>query len=273
MFNLLRTEWLKMRRYTAFWLLLGICLLSYPGINYIFLNVFDTVLTQKNGAGQMMAMLLGDPFSFPEVWHTTAFFSSVFIFIPSVLVIMLITNEFSYKTHRQNIIDGWNRNQFMTAKVLDVALITLLLTLALSLTAFVIGIQDSPNPSTNTFDKFYYIGLFALQTFSQLSIAFLIGLILRKSFIALGVFLFYGLILEPSFVGIFKYKWLKNDLGRFFPMEISDRLIPPPTFMVNLDADSYRESLNAIKYHSAYTALVILLTWALAFWIYKKRDL
>ena len=40
MFSLVKTEWLKISRYPAFWLLTGLCILSYPGINYISLNIF-----------------------------------------------------------------------------------------------------------------------------------------------------------------------------------------------------------------------------------------
>ena len=40
MFNLIRIEWLKMRKYNAFWWILGLTALSYPGINYIFYMVY-----------------------------------------------------------------------------------------------------------------------------------------------------------------------------------------------------------------------------------------
>src|SRR6187431_330058 len=119
MFSLLKTEWLKIRNYPAFWLLIGLCLLSYPGINYIFLKAFESIVKKENAAGKMISVLLGKPFSFPEVWHTSAYLISVFVFIPSVLIIMLITNEYTYKTNRQNIIDGWSRRDFMFAKLLD----------------------------------------------------------------------------------------------------------------------------------------------------------
>ncbi len=271
--NLLRTEWLKLKGYPAFWLLLGICVLSYPGINYISVNIFRTILEKKSMAGQMVLMFLGDPFAFPEVWRTTAFFSSFFVFIPAVLVIMLISNEFNFKTHRQNIIDGWSRKQFMLAKLLDVLLITVLLTFFYSFTAFFIGLVQSGDSPVSPVRLSYYVLLFALQTFSQLSLAFLVGLLVRKSFIAMAIFLFYGIILEPAFVNLFKYKWLKNDIGRFFPMELSDRLLPPPAFMSNIDQEAYDAMLASVQPHIGYTILLVVGTWALAFYLFLKRDL
>jgi ABC-2 type transport system permease protein len=273
MFTLLKTEWLKIRNYPAFWLLIGLCILSYPGINFIFLNLFDNIVQKENGTGQIVSMLLGEPFSFPEIWRTSAYLSSVFVVIPSVLIIMLITNEYTYKTNRQNIIDGWGRSDFMIAKFIDVLLIVLLVTVIYAIVAFVVG---SVNAAAKTADRFalaYYIPLFGLQTLSQLSLAFMVGLLARKSFLALAIFLFYAVIAEPIAVNLLRYKYFKNDIGRFFPLEISDRIIPPPAFMSRFDEKIYQESINAVGHHVVYTVILILVTWGLNYLIYLKRDL
>src|SRR5215217_6317706 len=118
MTNLLKTEWLKIRKYRAFWWMTGIIALSYPGINYLFFSIYKGLIEKGNTASHIL-LSLGNPFAFPEAWHTVSYLSSFFVFIPSVVVIMFITNEYTYKTHRQNIIDGWSRKQFMTAKLID----------------------------------------------------------------------------------------------------------------------------------------------------------
>ena len=126
MISLIRTEWLKMKKYNAFWWIMGITALSYPGINYIFYMIYDNLVHKPSQAGQLAKMVIGNPFTFPEVWHTVAYASSVFVFIPAVVIIMFITNEYTFKTHRQNIIDGWSRSQFVTSKLIDVLLISLI---------------------------------------------------------------------------------------------------------------------------------------------------
>jgi len=118
--NLIYTEWLKIKKYKAFWWLLGITALTYPGINYIFYNIYQEVMQSDSKAAQVAKMVIGSPFAFPEVWHTVAYGSSMFTFIPAVLIIMFITNEYTYKTHRQNVIDGWSRAQFLTSKMINV---------------------------------------------------------------------------------------------------------------------------------------------------------
>lgn len=273
MIELFKTEWLKIRKYPAFWLLIGLCILSYPGINYIFLNVFDTIIKKENASGQMISMFLGNPFSFPEVWRTTAYLTSVFVFIPAVLVIMLITNEFTFKTSRQNIIDGWSRRDFMAAKLIDVLLIVVLVTVLYALVAYTIGATTTTDKTAGKWTLAYYIGLFALQAFSQLSLAFMVGLLVRKSFIALAIFLFYSIVAEPIAVNLLRYKYFKNDIGRFFSMEISDRIIPPPAFMSRFDEKAYLASLQAVNSHIVYTIILIIITWCINYLIYKKRDL
>src|SRR5258705_7024044 len=129
MSSLVRTEWLKMKKYNAFWWIMSITALSYPGINYISYMIYENITSNSTQAGKLAKLAIGNPFTFPEAWHTVAYFSSLFVFIPAVVVIILICNEYSFKTHRQNIIDGWSRGQFISSKLMDVVLMTLLITL------------------------------------------------------------------------------------------------------------------------------------------------
>jgi ABC-type transport system involved in multi-copper enzyme maturation permease subunit len=186
---------------------------------------------------------------------------------------MLITNEYTFKTHRQNIIDGWSRRDFMLAKLLDVVLIVLMVTLLYGTVAYFIGNTNTTEKQASHWSLAYYIGLFALQTFSQLSLAFMVGLLVRKSYIALAIFLFYSIVAEPIAVNLLRYKFFKNDMGRFFPLELSDRMIPPPAFMSRFDEKAYQVSLDAVHYHIIYTLILVVLTWVINYRIYKKRDL
>jgi ABC-2 type transport system permease protein len=270
--HIVNTEWLKIKKYSAFWWVMGITALTYPGINYIFHGIYSNITQDNNQKSQMLKMLIGNPFSFPEAWHTVAYFSSIFVFIPAIVVIMLITNEYSYKTIRQNIIDGWSRTEFMFAKMVDVFILTAIVTLLYSIVAFILGITNTDDSGVNHWGMVYYIGLFALQTFSQLSFAFLVGLVLRKSFIALAVFSFYFIILEPIAVNVLKYKY-KTNAGEYFPLEISQKLLPKPAFIGRFDEAGYQISLDAVKYHIAYTLVLVVLTWWFCFWLNNRRDL
>jgi len=272
MYNIARTEWLKIKKYPAFWWVMGITALTYPGINYMFIGVYKNITEQQSSSGQIVKALIGNPFSFPEAWRTVAYFSSLFVFIPAIVIILLITNEYTYKTNRQNIIDGWSRRTFLTGKLFDVIILSAIVTALYFLVALVIGLSNTTHPAADNWKLAYYTGLFALQTFSQLSLAFMVGLLIRKSFIALAVFAFYFIIAEPISVNVLKYKY-KNEIGEYFPLEISHRLLPKPAFIGRINQDAYNSALKAVNSHIFYTLILILITWAFCFWINNRRDL
>lgn len=269
--NIIRTEWLKIKGYKAFWIVLGMTALSYPGINYMFWRIYQDIAKDQKQAAQLVKMLIGNPFAFPEIFHTSAFFSSGFVFIPAIVVIMLITNEYTYKTNRQNIIDGWSRNQFMIGKFIDVFIVTLMVSILFTIVSFGVGYIATETTVADPFKEWWYIPTFALQTLAQLSIAFFIGFVVKRAFIALSVFVFYFIILENAAVGYLKFKM--HDIGRFLPFELSDRMIPRPAFMSRFNPEGYKKSLTEITPHTGYTVLLLIVIWGLCFWINKKRDL
>lgn len=271
MLHILKIEWLKIKKYPAFWWMFGIVALTYPGINLIFFNVYNDITKRKDVAGALAKQLLGNPFAFPETWHSVAYFSSWFVMIPSILVIMVITNEYTYKTHRQNIIDGMSRQEFMLGKMIDVAIIAGVATIMCALVATGFGIYTSKY-ADRWAEQLHYIPLFFLQTFSQLSVSFFLGFIIRKAFIALGVLMFYVVIVENAAVAYLKYQKL-DFIGKFFPLEMSDRLLPVPAFLGKIDQEAYDKSLNAVTEHTIYTIILTAFIWWGCIYLYKKRDL
>lgn len=272
MTNLLRTEWLKIKNYRAFWWVMGLTALTYPGVNYMFIKVYEDITDQQSRSGEMLKMLLGNPFAFPEAWRTVGYFSSLFIFIPAIVIIMLITNEYNYKTNRQNIIDGWSRKDFMSGKMIDVLILSAIVTVLYTIVAVTIGYANTIRPDADKWKLSYYIGLFFLQTFSQLSLAFMVGFLVRRSFIALAIFSFYYIIAEPIAVNLLRHKY-NNPIADYFPLEISHRLLPKPAFLGHLNEKSYQIALDAVDNHVVYTLLLLALTWFLCFWVNNKRDL
>ena len=115
MLSLIKVEWLKIKKYPAFWWMIGIIAITYPGVNAMFLGGYKTMTSSKDMVAQIASALLGNPFAFPEAWHSVAYFSSAFIMIPAVLVIMLINNEFSSAPAINNILTM----RFITVFIVD----------------------------------------------------------------------------------------------------------------------------------------------------------
>mgnify|MGYP000642463835 FL=1 len=150
------------------------------------------------------------------------------------------------------------------------------MTLFYLVVASIIGTIATPDVDrAKILEKAHYIGLFSLQVFCQLSIAFLLGLLIRKAFIAYGIFIFYSFILENMLSGLFRLKSKKwgIDYGHYLPFEISDRLIPLSPFIGKFNEADIKLAIAAIDSHVVYTLALTAFVWLLSFYIFKKRDL
>ena len=102
-------EWLKLRSYRAFWVLLILFLGLLFLTNYAASHGFFIKTTHNFS-------IFTKSYSFPNVWDNIGFWVRTLGGLFPVLVIISTTNEFQYRTHRQNIIDGWSRAEFFHAK-------------------------------------------------------------------------------------------------------------------------------------------------------------
>ncbi|HEX9565860.1 MAG TPA: ABC transporter permease [Gemmatimonadaceae bacterium] len=108
--TLLRIEWIKTTRRRAFWVAVGflaiLCMLVLGG----------EFLQGRQGEGA--------PLVAPFVWATAAAeLDAMPAFFLALVVVMLVTSEFSWRTARQNVIDGLSREQFFAAKSLMVLMV------------------------------------------------------------------------------------------------------------------------------------------------------
>jgi len=225
MLRLLKIEWLKLKNYRTFWVLTILYLVSIVGINFITFWIERKVYEAKQSKGIAELVIGNRPYSFPTVWHMTAYMSSYLLFLPGLLMIIFITNEYSYKTHRQNIIDGWSRNQFISVKIAVAFLLSLISTLMVIVTAMIFGFQlDNPF----SLEKFEYVGYYFIQAVIYTLASVLIAVLVRRGGLAIGFYFLYVVVLENALKAIMN-RYL-NDTGRFLPIQSADDLIPLPIF-------------------------------------------
>jgi len=226
MIDLLKIEWLKIKSYKTFWVLSTLFLVSILGVNY-FGYSFKVGISQGNAQANA---LIGSPFSFPNVWHTVSYLSSFLLFIPGLMIITSITNEYTYKTHRQNIIDGWSRQQFIHVKIAMIIIISILATAFVFLTGTLYGLISGGEFS---FEKIEYLGYYFIQALSYCMLALLLSVLIKRSGLAIGLFFLYCFIIE-NFLGALinntgGNKGL-NGPGDYLPLNTTDNLIPFPFF-------------------------------------------
>jgi len=133
---------MKVKNYRTFWILSILYLVSLFAATYIFHTLWETRPRQQ-GMGNA---IMGTPLDFPDIWHTVSWMSSWLMFIPGLLMIISVTNEYSFKTHRQNIIDGWSRTEFILVKIVLAFIISIISTLVVFLIALgiVLSLCETP---------------------------------------------------------------------------------------------------------------------------------
>ncbi|MDO9376705.1 MAG: ABC transporter permease, partial [Ferruginibacter sp.] len=185
MINLLRIEWMKVKNYNAFIILSSFFALGVITVNYVIFLVNKNIVSQASAANIVGKF---SPYDFDKTWQTTSYASGLILLLPALLLIMLITNEFAYRTHRQNIIDGWSRLQFIHVKLVIALIVAVLSTLLVFATALTFGFASGTSFSTYGIS---HVGFFFLKALSYNMIAVLISVLIRRTGFAIGVFFIY----------------------------------------------------------------------------------
>jgi len=220
--NILSIEWLKIKRYRTFWILMGLFLLLLPLWNY----EIATGVIKLGGNGKNGINLLSTAYAFPEVWGNLGFWGSFFVNFLSILVIILTTNEYAYRTNRQNIIDGWKRMQFFHAKVLLVIIFSVVITLFLFILGAIAGRVNSGS-FANLFSEFQQVGYFFILSLDYMGFALLLAILVRRSGLAIGIFLLYSMIIENILRFLINH-YTDKPYGNLLMLQSSDELLPFP---------------------------------------------
>jgi ABC-2 type transport system permease protein len=137
--TLFQLEFIKTSRRVAFWVAAGIFALF--GILFLKLAM-GTSGMKVNGQAVMMAL----PNGWVDILGLFKKFSVIYV---PVTIILIAASEFTYKTARQNVIDGLSKESFFAGKVQMVLLVTLMYFLIpFLLSLFFHAIADKPAVET-----------------------------------------------------------------------------------------------------------------------------
>ena len=230
MLKFLKIEWLKIKNYNAFIILSSFFALGVITVNYIVFIVNKSMISEST-AGNLLGKF--SPYDFDKTWQTTSYAAGWLLLLPALLLIILVTNEFTYKTHRQNIIDGWSRTQFIQVKIVMAVIAALLSTVLVFLTALSFGLASGSSFSSNGIS---HVGYFFIKAVSYNMIAVLFGVLIRRTGFAIGVFFIYmGL---ENFISQLLDVWSLRlrttqgidlgSMGDYLPMNAADGMLTFP---------------------------------------------
>jgi ABC-type transport system involved in multi-copper enzyme maturation permease subunit len=150
-----------------------------------------------------------------------AYLYSWFVIFLCVFAIISISNEFSYRTNRQHIIDGMERLDFLHAKALLILSISLSATLFFLFSGLLFGFI---NGGGNPFDNIEKVGFVFVYTLNYLSFAAMLAFFIKRSGLSIMLLFAYFLI-ESIFSGLINWKF-NTYIGNLLFLQCSDELLP-----------------------------------------------
>ncbi len=245
MIKLLKIEWMKIKNYNAFIVISCFFALGIFMANYLVYYFKKNVIDPADPTGLISG---GSPFGFPNVWQTVSYYSGLTLLLPGLLLLILVTNEFTYRTHRQNIIDGISRIEFTQVKLLMALIIAVCSTILVFITALAFGFIV--NTGSFSFYGISSIGAFFLKALTYNFIAVLMGVLIRRTGFAVAVFFIYT-VLENG-LSLVLLVWsinIKKDhnidlgnMGNYLPMNAADGLVYSPFGMFTNMANKFLPS-------------------------------
>lgn len=258
MLDLFKIEWLKIRTYRTFWILFGGFIIFFPAAFYLSANKYMERLGKSESMQeQILKSLLDVPFTFPKVWQASGWMGGLFFVLMGMLFILLITNEVQYRTHRQNIIDGWSRMDFLKAKFSILVFFVAVSTLLIFLMGLIVGVIYSPSKA-NMFDGVYHIGYFALMATLYLMLAFLVAILVKRT--GLSIIIYFAIVCIVDNVLWLVFTLKDSQIGYFMPLEAVDSLLPnpfKPRIMERRTVADYTLIIATAAYIAAYVYTII----------------
>lgn len=255
--NLLRIELHKILPYRTVWVILA----TYAILLTFFLYASSQVTVNGQQLGESMYQL-------PAFWQRLTYIASFFNLLFSILIIVLVSDEYTFRTLRQQVIDGLSRTDLVLAKFYIILALAAISTLFLLLLGLYFGLLYSTGHSVETIFSqadtlFYYF----VQSVGYMSLAMLFAFFIRKSGLAIVGFIAYTIIIEP----LIHFR-LPDTIDKYLPLKVMGTLTPRPLQDV-LDQVTTPTELLTPTWAALLAVVYIALFCLLSYYILRLRDL
>ncbi|MFO8145761.1 MAG: ABC transporter permease [Bacteroidota bacterium] len=224
-------------------------------------------------------------FNFPFIWHFNSYIAALLKLFLAIVIVSMMSNEYSNRTLKQNLIDGLSKKEFVLSKFLTVVLFSIISTFFLFVVSLILGysFSDYTEISIVFSDMEYLLGYF-IKLLGFFSFCMFIGILIKRSAFALG-FLFIWWVLENIVSGILTWRIFRDsdiaeNIVQFFPLASMSNLVIEPFSRLNFiqTAASQIGSELDKDYGVHWYQLLIVLIWTflfifLSYKLLKRRDL
>ncbi len=167
-------------------------------------------------------------FNFPFIWHFNTYVAGILKLFLAIIIVSMMSNEYSYRTLKQNLIDGMSKKEFITSKFLTVLLFAVVSTIFVFLVSLVLGIFFSDHTELAVvFRDMEYLFAYFIKLVGFFSFCLFLGILVKRSAFALG-FLLIWQIIEWIMYGVLKWQLFKDtdvaeNSNELFPFRVNGR--------------------------------------------------
>ncbi len=266
--NIIFLEIHKIKNYRTFWVL-AILFLVIQGVLCSSWQAYINYLAEHSNNKTILKLVENFAlYHFRDIWHNLTYVAGFFKFILAVFVITSICNELSYRTLRQNIIDGLSRFDFLMSKMSLVFMLSLASSVFLFLQGSVLGlIYTKPADYHYFFNDAEFLISFFFESMFFYTFALLIGLLIKRTGLSMILLFVYVYIAEPVIALNIpdKMQWLKN----LMPVYAMNNLNEVPFKKYAMMTTKEYVALTDVLIVSAY----ILIFVGISYLVLRKRDL
>ena len=222
-------------------------------------------------------------FNFPYIWHFNTFMASWFKLFLAIVIVSMVSSEYSNKTIKQNLIDGLSKKEFILSKFLTTITFSLISTVFIFIISLILGYAYSDyDEFAIVFSDLEYLLAYFVKMLGFFSMCLFFGMLLKRSAFALGfmIIMFFVEFFSYLYVGSqFTYE-LAEKIYAFAPFGSMWQLIHEPfsrLSAVQSIGDQIGENLRA-DYSIYWYQILIVLVWV-GIYVYssykllEKRDL
>lgn len=212
--------------------------LSYPAFKTLmiihFLLFFLVILVVSRWHITVPGFSIKGLYQFPNIWTFFPWVASWFNIFLTIVLITLVGNEFSFRTFRQNVIDGLSRNDLISGKLILIFTVAIYTFLMVLIAVLIFGLINSSELSASIiFKNAHLLLVYFIQAIGYMTLGLLFAMIFRNTALSIILFLLYFPV-----EGIIRL-FFKQEARRFFPLKIISNLTPRPEVLTMTSEKSY----------------------------------
>ncbi|BAV94336.1 hypothetical protein [Ichthyobacterium seriolicida] len=264
--KLLSLEWAKIK-YRKF----NLVFFCFYFLSMLLVFVIHDKLEQ-GAPGNEIPLSFSGIYSTENVIQNSFYVGDFFSVFMAMLFIISITSEFSFRTFRQNIIDGLSIREFIASKLLFILVLSIVSMIIISFIGLYLGYTYNENFFRDlAYSDIQFPLAYILQIMSYMSVAMFISILVKKTGFAI-ICMVVASILEFSMKKLF-YMYFDVKEICILPLEVFNSLIQGPLLKPELRSGFLMSNLDYVPFTGVMLSVFYFILFVYSsYLILEERD-